>query len=84
MDPGTHLIINAVNKHGINPPTVCSLNEAFIGELGPVSDLAVSLKANGDPWRWHRGQPRVRVNVKPQSKEPASWTHGRPSDHEGS
>lgn len=48
MDPGTHSIINLVDKHGINPPTVCNLNEAFIEILGPVSDLEVSLKASRD------------------------------------
>lgn len=36
MDPETHSIINLVDKHGINPPTVCNLNEAFIEILGPV------------------------------------------------
>lgn len=40
MDPETHSIINLVNKHGINPPTVCNLNEAFIEILGPVLGLA--------------------------------------------
>lgn len=48
MDPVIHSIINLIDKHGINPPTVCNLNEAVTEILGPVSDLVVSLKASGD------------------------------------
>lgn len=46
MDPGTHSIINLVDKHGINPPTVCNFSEAFIEISGPVLDFEA--KASGD------------------------------------
>ena len=44
MNPETHWVINLVDKHGINPPTVCNLNEAFIEISGPTSGL-VKLKS---------------------------------------
>lgn len=44
MNPETLWVINLVDKHGINPPTVCNLNEAFIEILGPASGL-VKLKS---------------------------------------
>lgn len=63
-DPETHLIINSVDKHGINPPTVCSINEVFIEILGPVSDF--SSKESGDVSHCREASSRTKMNDKPQ------------------
>jgi hypothetical protein len=68
MDPGTHSIINLVDKHGINPPSFCNLNAAFIEILDPVSDLATILKGSGDSVNGTEAGTRARANGKPQSQ----------------
>lgn len=69
MDPATHSIINSVFKHGINPPTVPNLNEAFIEILGLVSDFAV--KVSGDVGSVGEASTRAGLNAKSQRREPA-------------
>lgn len=49
MDPRTHSIVNPVEKHAINPPTACYLNEAFIEISGLVSDSAAKVGRGGLP-----------------------------------
>ena len=69
MDPGTHSIINSVDKHGINPPTVPNLNEAFIEILGLVSDFAATV--SGDVGSVGEASTRAGLNAKSQRREPA-------------
>lgn len=70
MDPGTHSIINLVDKHGINPPTVCNFSEAFIEISGPFLDFKA--KASGDIGNGRDTNTSVKLNDKMSRKEPAS------------
>ena len=79
-DPGTHSIIDSVDKRGINPPTVCDLNEAFIDTLGLVSDFAA--EASGDVGSGGEASARARRDDKSQRREPAWWPR-EDSCHQG-
>lgn len=77
-DPGTHSIINSVDKHGINPPVVLNLNEAFIEILGPVSDFAA--KASGDVGSGGEAGTRAALNAKSEERAGLWPRTGPPSE----
>lgn len=91
-DSEIHSIINPVDKHGVSPPTLCNLNEAFIEILGPVSDLAANLKQVGTlamAWRpmqepeWATEDGDCLVGLQKTSVSPGCQHHKSPVSSTG-